>query len=147
MSPNGNQNQLEKQSLSVVSELASAFGCRRRVLALALDLADARIACVPLLVYLAGALCLSVLRQSAIAKCSDQRSFCTHMQAVVGAGAAGLAAARELLRAGHRVTVMEARHNIGGVWDYTDEVREQPRWFCPCFQGMRCTRKTSRTAT
>ena len=33
---------------------------------------------------------------------------------VVGAGAAGLAAARELVRAGVRVRVLEARHRIGG---------------------------------
>ncbi|KAL4445839.1 hypothetical protein ABPG77_009038 [Micractinium sp. CCAP 211/92] len=46
--------------------------------------------------------------------------------AVVGGGAAGLAAARELLRVGHRVTVLEARPNIGGVWDYTEEVEDDP---------------------
>lgn len=48
------------------------------------------------------------------------------LQAVVGGGAAGLAAARELVREGHRVTVLEARPTIGGVWDYTDEVRWRP---------------------
>lgn len=36
---------------------------------------------------------------------------------VVGAGVAGLAAARELVRSGYRVTVLEARDRIGGrVW-------------------------------
>ncbi|MGC1576519.1 MAG: NAD(P)-binding protein, partial [Beijerinckiaceae bacterium] len=33
---------------------------------------------------------------------------------LVGAGAAGLMACRELLRAGKRVTILEARHRCGG---------------------------------
>ncbi|KAI3437777.1 hypothetical protein D9Q98_000224 [Chlorella vulgaris] len=46
--------------------------------------------------------------------------------AVVGAGAAGLATTRELLRAGHRPTVFEQAGNIGGVWKYSDEVDDEP---------------------
>ncbi|KAF0928667.1 hypothetical protein E2562_006099 [Oryza meyeriana var. granulata] len=38
--------------------------------------------------------------------------------AVVGAGAAGLVAARELLREGHAVTVFERSARIGGTWAY-----------------------------
>ena len=38
------------------------------------------------------------------------------LQAVVGAGAAGLAAAHEALRAGLQVTVLEAEDDLGGVW-------------------------------
>ncbi|KAK9792457.1 hypothetical protein WJX73_003620 [Symbiochloris irregularis] len=42
---------------------------------------------------------------------------------VIGAGAAGLVAARELLREGHQVTVLESGSDeVGGVWAYTDEV-------------------------
>lgn len=48
------------------------------------------------------------------------------LQAVVGAGAAGLATTRELLRAGHRPTVFEQAGNIGGVWKYSDEVDDEP---------------------
>ena len=44
------------------------------------------------------------------------------MQAVIGAGAAGLVAARELVLEGHHVTVFEKGSSTGGVWVYTDEV-------------------------
>jgi cation diffusion facilitator CzcD-associated flavoprotein CzcO len=39
--------------------------------------------------------------------------------AVVGAGAAGLAAARELRAEGHRVSVFEADSGVGGTWRYS----------------------------
>jgi len=42
--------------------------------------------------------------------------------AVVGAGAAGLVTARELLRAGHQPTIFEQAASVGGVWVYTPEV-------------------------
>lgn len=45
---------------------------------------------------------------------------------MVGGGAAGLAAALELRRAGHRPVVYEQRNNIGGVWDYCEEVEDDP---------------------
>lgn len=38
--------------------------------------------------------------------------------AVVGAGAAGLVSARELLRLGHRATLFEQSTSVGGVWVY-----------------------------
>lgn len=41
--------------------------------------------------------------------------------AVIGAGAAGLVTADELLREGHDVTVFEAGSEIGGTWVYTTE--------------------------
>ncbi len=46
------------------------------------------------------------------------------VQAVVGAGAAGLAAAKELLAEGHRVTVFEQGPVLGGTWVYTPESDE-----------------------
>lgn len=46
------------------------------------------------------------------------------VQCVIGAGAAGLVAARELLREGHAPTVYEQGGRPGGVWVYTDEAEE-----------------------
>jgi cation diffusion facilitator CzcD-associated flavoprotein CzcO len=37
-------------------------------------------------------------------------------QAVIGAGAAGLITARELLKAGHRPVVLEQSSGLGGIW-------------------------------
>ncbi len=45
-------------------------------------------------------------------------------QCVIGAGAAGLVAARELLREGHRPTVFEQGSRAGGVWVYTEATEE-----------------------
>lgn len=45
-----------------------------------------------------------------------------NLQAVIGAGAAGLVAARELVREGHHVTVFEKGPQSGGVWVYTDDI-------------------------
>ncbi|KAL9254293.1 Flavin-containing monooxygenase FMO GS-OX-like 1-like protein [Drosera capensis] len=42
--------------------------------------------------------------------------------AVIGAGAAGLVAARELKREGHGVTVFEKSGKVGGIWVYDPQV-------------------------
>ncbi|XP_042465390.1 flavin-containing monooxygenase FMO GS-OX-like 8 [Zingiber officinale] len=39
---------------------------------------------------------------------------------VIGAGASGLVSARELLREGHSVVVLEQNHDLGGQWLYQD---------------------------
>ena len=54
-------------------------------------------------------------------KLDDQKSPVA-LQAVIGAGAAGLVAARELSCEGHKVTVFEKGSCTGGVWVYTDDV-------------------------
>ena len=46
--------------------------------------------------------------------------------AVIGAGAAGLVTAHELLRAGHAVTVFEQSDRVGGLWVYEEEVETDP---------------------
>ncbi len=43
---------------------------------------------------------------------------------MIGAGAAGLVAARECLRQGFRVRVFEKSGQVGGVWQYTDDVED-----------------------
>ncbi|KAK7388899.1 hypothetical protein VNO78_23726 [Psophocarpus tetragonolobus] len=44
---------------------------------------------------------------------------------VIGAGPSGLAAARELRREGHKVVVLEQKHDIGGQWLYDPNVEEE----------------------
>ncbi|KAL0395321.1 UNVERIFIED_CONTAM: Flavin-containing monooxygenase FMO GS-OX-like 4 [Sesamum latifolium] len=51
--------------------------------------------------------------------------------AVVGAGAAGLSAALELRREGHKVVVYERENQIGGTWAYTPEIETDPVGFDP----------------
>ncbi|KAI3895741.1 hypothetical protein MKW98_025532 [Papaver atlanticum] len=46
--------------------------------------------------------------------------------AVIGAGAAGLVASRELLREGHEVVVFERSDRVGGTWVYNPNVDSDP---------------------
>ncbi|CAL0326244.1 unnamed protein product [Lupinus luteus] len=46
--------------------------------------------------------------------------------AVIGAGVAGLSAARELLREGHIVTVFEKADHLGGTWFYDPRTDSDP---------------------
>ncbi|XP_054814792.1 flavin-containing monooxygenase FMO GS-OX-like 4 isoform X2 [Prosopis cineraria] len=46
--------------------------------------------------------------------------------AVIGAGVAGLCAARELLREGHTVVVFEKSDQIGGTWKYDPRTESDP---------------------
>ena len=46
--------------------------------------------------------------------------------AIIGAGAAGLVTAHELLKTGHRVEVFERSARVGGLWNYTDRVEDDP---------------------
>lgn len=44
---------------------------------------------------------------------------------VIGAGPAGLVAARELRKEGHEVVVIEQKHEVGGQWLYDPKVEEE----------------------
>ena len=46
--------------------------------------------------------------------------------AVIGAGAAGLVTAHELSVEGHSATVFEQSGQVGGLWNYTDAVEDDP---------------------
>lgn len=48
------------------------------------------------------------------------------LQAVIGAGASGLVAARELVAEGHHVKVFEAAHALGGIWAYDPQTESDP---------------------
>jgi hypothetical protein len=72
------------------------------------------------------------LRAAAAARPDRRRAFAVTAAmegkrvAVIGAGAAGLAAARELLRAGHAPAVLEQAAAAGGVWVYSDATDADP---------------------
>nr|DAD47834.1 TPA_asm: hypothetical protein HUJ06_017771 [Nelumbo nucifera] len=51
--------------------------------------------------------------------------------AVIGAGAAGLVAARELRREGHNVVVFERSDRVGGTWVYDANVESDPMGLHP----------------
>lgn len=46
--------------------------------------------------------------------------------AVIGAGAAGLVTAHELLCAGHHVSVFERSETVGGLWNYDPRIEDDP---------------------
>lgn len=52
------------------------------------------------------------------------RRFCN--VAVIGAGAAGLVAARELRLEGHKVVVFESGNSVGGTWVYSPDTDSDP---------------------
>lgn len=50
----------------------------------------------------------------------------TCLQAVIGAGPAGLEVAWELLKEGHIVTIFEAGPGVGGAWRFDNSVDSDP---------------------
>ena len=46
--------------------------------------------------------------------------------AVVGAGASGLATAKEMRARGHQVVVIDQADEVGGVWAYVDDFEDDP---------------------
>jgi hypothetical protein len=46
--------------------------------------------------------------------------------AVIGAGAAGLAAARQIILEGFEPVIFEAESRLGGTWNYTEELESDP---------------------
>ena len=46
--------------------------------------------------------------------------------AIIGAGAAGLTSAEELLRVGIDIVIFERADTVGGIWNYTTEVERDP---------------------
>ncbi|KAG6751593.1 hypothetical protein POTOM_043790 [Populus tomentosa] len=57
---------------------------------------------------------------------ASPNSLSSHHVAVIGAGAAGLVAARELHREGHKVVVFEKDDQVGGLWMYDPRVEPDP---------------------
>ncbi|XP_042950511.1 flavin-containing monooxygenase FMO GS-OX-like 4 isoform X2 [Carya illinoinensis] len=59
--------------------------------------------------------------------------------AVIGAGASGLVAARELRREGHSVVVFERGDQVGGIWVYTPNVESDPLGLDPTRTTVHCS--------
>ncbi|KDP31304.1 hypothetical protein JCGZ_11680 [Jatropha curcas] len=55
-----------------------------------------------------------------VSESSQSKNVC-----VIGAGPSGLVAARELRKEGHRVVVLEQKHDIGGQWLYEPNVEKE----------------------
>lgn len=55
-----------------------------------------------------------------VSELSLSKSVC-----VIGAGPSGLVAARELRKEGHRVVVLEQKHDVGGQWLYEPNVEKE----------------------
>lgn len=55
---------------------------------------------------------------------SNEQTTPTLNIAVIGAGAAGLASAKNALEQGHNVVIYEKSGQIGGIWWYTEEIDE-----------------------
>lgn len=67
--------------------------------------------------------------------------------AVIGSGAAGLAAAQQLTRAGHRVTVFERDDRLGGLMRYgVPEYKMENRWIDRRLEQMRAEGTNFRTS-
>jgi thioredoxin reductase len=69
---------------------------------------------------------LRMTRASVVCGAASPRYIPQHGKnvAVIGAGAAGLVSAKELLQLGHNVVVYEQNSTIGGVWAYTEDVED-----------------------
>lgn len=55
---------------------------------------------------------------------SEQLSLSRNV-CVIGAGPSGLVSARELRKEGHRVVVLEQKHDVGGQWLYEPNVEKE----------------------
>ncbi|RXH97316.1 hypothetical protein DVH24_035984 [Malus domestica] len=66
------------------------------------------------------------LSDSVVHSTTMQPTLASRHVAVIGAGAGGLIAARELWREGHKVVVFEREDQVGGTWVYTPKVESDP---------------------
>lgn len=65
--------------------------------------------------------------------------------AVIGAGAAGLASAKNAIEKGHNVTIYEQSGALGGIWWYTNKIGEDNYGVpihTPMYQGLRSVKLT-----
>lgn len=77
---------------------------------------------------------ISALLATATAKTENVKSSKLNI-VIVGAGPAGLMAAKHSIEQGHNVTVYEQGEELGGAWTYTDET-DKNKYGIDIYSGM-----------
>lgn len=97
---------------------------------------------VPGIECIALALIIGLLSTNAAPSTSSTQKHARSLKiAIIGAGASGLASAKNAREQGHHVVIYERSETLGGIWWYTDETGRNKygvNVHTPMYQGLRC---------